>query len=218
MELLDEIEEAIEMLKVAYERYFNGVDRVPPTRDHDAVKLQVRNLARMQTGSTAVRFRAQGLKARLITYEQYWTRILGQIERGTFTRVVAESKRREYEIRRKRPEEDSAAPAPGGGPPTTPAEPNAPTAASPRPPSRPVALPDGMNASEARELFKEFVAAKKAAGESTSGLTYGRLVEKLAKELPVLQEKHGAGIRFEVTTVNGKVQLRARRRANRPGS
>src|SRR5690606_32615776 len=99
MEHLDEVEEQIELLKVAYERYFNGVDRVPPAREHDAVRLSVRRLFGLHTGSTAVRFRAQGLKARLVTYEQYWTRILGQIERGTFKRILAESKRREMECR-----------------------------------------------------------------------------------------------------------------------
>lgn len=219
MEHLDEIEEQIEMLKVAYERYFNGVDRVPPTREHDAVKLAVRNLARMHTGSTAVRFRAQGLKARLVTYEQYWTRILLQIERGTFRRVLAESKRRELEIRHKRTEEPAARPTPTPSDAQPTAELDAPAAPSSRPPSAArVTLPDGIDAGEARALFKQFVAAKKAAGEPVSGLTYGRLVEKLAKEVPKLQEKHGEAIRFEVATEGGKVRLRARRRADGPST
>lgn len=214
MDHLDKVEEHIELLKVAFERYFNGVDRVPPTRDHDAVKLAVRNLARMHTGSTAVRFRAQGLKARLVTYEQYWTRILGQIERGTFRRVLAESKRREYEIRHKKIEEPGARTAPSDVQRAS-AEPEAPMAPASRAPSAGrVALPDGIDAGEARALFKDFVAAKKAAGEPVSGLTYGRLVEKLAKEVPKLQEKHGEAIRFEVATEGGKVRLRARRRAD----
>jgi hypothetical protein len=217
MDHLDEVEEQIELLKVAFERYFNGVDRVPPTREHDAVKLSVRNFARMHTGSTAVRFRAQGLKARLITYEQYWTRILLQIERGTFRRVLAESKRREYEIRHKRIEDQGGRSTPSDVQPTTAAEPDAPTAPSSRAPSGARAtLPDGIDAGEARTLFKEFVAAKKAAGEPVSGLTYGRLIEKLAKEVPKLQEKHGDAIRFEVATEGGKVRLRARRRADGP--
>lgn len=217
MEHLDEVEEQIELLKVAFERYFNGVDRVPPTREHDAVKLVVRNLARMHTGSTAVRFRAQGLKARLVTYEQYWTRILLQIERGTFTRVVAEAKRREYEIRHKRSAEQGARPTASDVQPA--AELDAPAAPSSRAPSGArMTLPDGIDAGEARALFKQFVAAKKAAGESVSGLTYGRLVEKLAKEMPKLQEKHGEAIRFEVATEGGKVRLRARRRADGPST
>ncbi len=210
MEHLDAIEEQIELLKVAYERYFNGVDRIPPTREHDAVKLNVRNLARMHTGSTAVRFRAQSLKARLVTYEQYWTRILRQIERGTFKRILAESKRREFELRHKRRED---APAQASAEPDDKPEPDAPTQRLPRTPSGRVALPDGMDASEARDLFKQFVAAKKAAGEPIGGLTYGRLVEKLANEVPKLQKKHGNSIRFEVSTDGGKVRLRARRRS-----
>lgn len=219
MEHLDEVEEQIELLKVAFERYFNGVDRVPPTREHDAVKLAVRNLARLHTGSTAVRFRAQGLKARLVTYEQYWTRILLQIERGTFTRVVAEAKRREYEIRHKRGAEPAARPITSEVQPSVAAEPDAPAAPSARAASGPrVTLPDGIDASEARALFKQFVAAKKAAGEPVGGLTYGRLVEKLAKEVPKLQEKHGEAIRFEVATEGGKVRLRARRRADGPST
>jgi hypothetical protein len=79
------------------------------------------------------------------------------------------------------------------------------------PPARPP-LPSGVDPKQARELFKQFVAAKKAAGESIEGLTYGRLLDKLSKEVPKLQEKHGDGLRFEVATVDGKVRLRARKR------
>jgi hypothetical protein len=222
MEHLDGIEEQIELLKVAYERYFNGVDRIPPARTHDAVKLAVRNLVGMQTGSTAARFRAQGLKARLVTYEHYWTRILLQIERGTFKRLLAESRRREYVLRFKQAEDairerkGSTSEADVGGP-EHPLEPEAgaPVQRLPRAPSKPIALPNGMESSEARVLFKQFVAAKKAAGESVDGLTYGHLVEKIARELPKLQEKHGDAIRFEVATEGGKVRLRARRRPAR---
>jgi hypothetical protein len=219
MQHLDGIEEQIELLKVAYERYFNGVDRVPPARTHDAVKLAVRNLVHMQTGSTAVRFRAQNLKARLVTYEHYWTRILLQIERGTFKRLLAESKRREYVLRFQQAEEairartgSAGEPGDDGLDPPPVSEADAPVQRVHRPSSKPLALPTGMESKEARDLFKQFVAAKKAAGESTDGLTYGHLVEKIARELPKLQEKHGDGIRFEVATEGGKVRLRARRR------
>ncbi|MCA9696686.1 MAG: hypothetical protein KC431_04095, partial [Myxococcales bacterium] len=92
---LDAVEESIEMLKVSYERYFNGVDRAPPVREHEDVKRAVRDLAKLRGGTTVLRFRAQNLRARLVTYEHYWTRILGMIEKGTFKRVLTESARRE---------------------------------------------------------------------------------------------------------------------------
>jgi hypothetical protein len=218
MAQLDDLEEEIELLKVAYERYFNGVDRIPPRREHDAVKLHLRNIERMRGGVTAMRFRMQSLKARIVTYEHYWTRILRQIEQGTFKRLLAVSNRREYEAQRRRVEEDGGQAAQSGVRPIaadagqsgirTKLERDAAAA-------RPAAtrqLPDGVGAREARDLFKQFVAAKKAAGESVTGLTYGRLIDKLAREVPKLQKKHGDEIRFEVTTVAGKVRLRARKR------
>ena len=107
-EALDDLEEEIELLKVSFERYFNGVDRVPPTREHDTVKLHMRNAERARSGSTVVRFRMQNLKARFISYQHYWTRILRQIEEGTFRRVLAESKRREFEAIKRRSEEDGS--------------------------------------------------------------------------------------------------------------
>lgn len=223
MATLDELEQTIELLKVAFERYFNGVDRVPPTREHDAVKRTVGTLLTIRGGPTAVRFRLQNLKARLVTYEHYWTRILLQIEKGTFKRIVAESGRRQQQADRRQLEAQSRVDAVEEveeieevAPPRASQSghyrmPVARPAAAPPPPPR-ANLPSGMDAGEARDLFKQFVAAKKAAGEPTAGLTYGKLVDKLSRELPDLQAKHGGDIRFEVATVNGKVRLRARSR------
>lgn len=219
---LDAIEESIELLKVAYERYFNGVDRIPPAREHEKVKRTVRELARLRLKTTALRFRANTLRARLVTYEQYWTRILKQIENGTFRRLLAESGRREVLMRQRRAEraqglargEDPDAPQPRPAEPSEPIEGSTPANAQRRPLRKPpprVQLPDGMKANEARDLFKQFVAAKKSAGQAVEGLTYKKLVSKLAREVPKLRQKHGGDIRFEVTTVDGRVRLRARR-------
>jgi len=202
---LDELEEAIEHLKVAYDRYFYGVDKIPPIRNHEAVERLVRELLRRPVSSTQLRFRFNTLRARLNTYGQYWNRILRQIEAGTYKRVLAESERREFLGRQRRraeraegdaAEAEDAAPAAGG---------------RARVPSRPPDLPSGMDAKEARELFKSFVQAKRAAGEKTEGITYGALVRKLANEVPKLEAKHGGKVRFEVATEGGRVRLRARR-------
>ena len=215
---LDAVEESIEMLKVSYERYFNGVDRVPPVREHEDVKRAVRDLAKLRGGTTVLRFRAQNLRARLVTYEHYWTRILGMIEKGTFKRVLTESARRERLVQLgKEPGSDAeSAQAAGSSGQVAAAQSKGqektrterPAAGSP--PQR-HQLPDGVDAKHARELYKQFVAAKKAAGEPTAGLTYGKLVDRLAREVPKLREKHGTDIAFEVSTVGGKVRLRARR-------
>lgn len=65
----------------------------------------------------------------------------------------------------------------------------------------------------ARRLFKEYVAAKRSLRQSTGGLTYGKMVQKLRAETSRLQGRLGAdvAVRFEVRTVDGKVRLRAMR-------
>jgi len=233
-EHLDAIEESIELLKVSYERYFNGVDRVPPVREHENVKRSVRDLTKYRIGTTVLRFRSQNLRARLVTYEHYWTRILGMIEKGTFKRVLTESARRERLVQLGQLESQAAqnasATAAGASSGSDAAAEGAaeaqskgkdqekraavPNAARPAPSQR-HQLPDGVDGKYARELYKQFVAAKKAAGEPMAGLTYGKLVDRLAREVPKLREKHGTEIRFEVATVEGKVRLRARRQ--KPG-
>ena len=61
-----------------------------------------------------------------------------------------------------------------------------------------------------RKLYEDLVAAKRAAGEDTSGLVYKALVRKLEREASRLAETHGTAVRFEVANVGGKITLRAR--------
>jgi hypothetical protein len=137
--------------------------------------------------------------------------------------VVAESKRREYEALRRRVEEEGSQAAQSGvrtidreGAGQSGIRAKLDRDGEAEPPRGRPPLPPGVDPKAARELFKQFVAAKKAAGESVEGLTYGRMLDKLSKEVPKLQEKHGAGLRFEVATVDGKVRLRARKQALDP--
>jgi hypothetical protein len=224
---LDELEEAIEELKVAYERYFNGVDKIPPNKLRDAVDKQVRDMPKYLGMSAVSRFRYGTLKSRFVTYSHYWTRILGQIENGTFKRVVAEQQRRNLmDLRRSAHDEAAraandqavaddtlAADERSGASGSAAARIAAARAAAA---SRVQSLDggaasDGLDPRKMRELFRRYVEAKKAAGESVEGLNYGAMVKKLSAELPKLQQKHGGAVDFEVQHVEGRVRLRARR-------
>ena len=67
-----------------------------------------------------------------------------------------------------------------------------------------------MKGADVQRLFRDLVTAKQRAGEDIKGLTVRALARKLSRELPKLQERHGDRVRFEVSTVGGKVRLRAR--------
>ena len=179
-ERLDELEQAIEQLRIAYEKYFLGIEKRPPAEQHDKVKRMLRDVEKMGFARAALRFRLQGLRARLVTYEQYWTRILRKIEEGTYERHVRRARQRAT---------GAAAPAPVES-----------------------ASADPVDPAVARRLYRELVAAKKAAGESTKGLSYGGFVKTLAQAVPKLRARHGRDVDLVVVQKGGKVKLVARPR------
>jgi hypothetical protein len=179
--LLDALEGEIEALRHAYDKYFSGVDRVAPSKLRGSVERRLRDVERLHVTSTALRFRLQGLRARFVTYAHYWTRILDQIERGVYRRDLQRAARRAGEVEPRRAE----------------------AAASPSQPE--------VDEAHVREVYRQLVLAKHAAGESIEGVTYAALVRKISREAPKLRERHGCEqVRFEVATVDGKVRLRAR--------
>lgn len=200
--LLDDFEQSIDDLRVAYEKYFLGIDRRAPAQRHRSVKAEMQRLVQLHLRSTALRFRLNGLRARLVTYQHYWNRVLSQIEKGTYRRDIAQR------VARRSATPDVPEPTPREH--TQPMDvvpPQGPGKAAPRPPPPPV---PGMKVKDVHQLFDRLVAAKRAAGEDTRGLTVKALARKLSRELPKLQKKHGGGVKFEVATVRGKVTLRAR--------
>ena len=231
-EMLDALEEGIELLRVAYDKYFSGVDRVAPQRQADRLHRLLRRCEATRPRQTALRFRLNSLRARLNTYKHYWTRVMVQIENGTYRRHRDRVKRKQRELEARTP-----APAPAaslddeldaflanafeseGVPakPSHPSDPEAPAANKtppPPPPGRakppppPPSVP-GMEPRAVRALYDQLVKAKRAAGEDTKALTYRGLCKQLARDATKLRKKHGK-VRFVVAADGGKVRLKAK--------
>lgn len=208
IQLLDELEAGIERLRAEYQKYFLGVERQAPAKIHKRVEKLLRAAEVTRPRSTALRFRLGGLRSRYVTYNHYWTRVLNQIENGTYRRDRLLAQRR---VAARAAAEAAEASPPREALPAEAAEPPAsPGSKSRRPPPAPSGVP-GMDGASVRRLYEDLVAAKRAAGEKTDGLTYKALVRKLAREAPKLRERHGGkDVRFEVANVKGKITLRAR--------
>jgi len=222
---LDAFEDALEDLRISYEKYFLGVERQAPANKHRRVKAEMRRIEEIRPRSTALRFRFNGLRARLVTYQHYWNRILGQIEKGTYRRDIQQRVQRRQPVEPPAPapptpsvqpepdapqpgmSTDLSAPSSSARPPGPPRPPG--SGRPPPPPPPPVVVP-GMKGGDVQRLFRDLVTAKQQAGEDIKGLTVRALARKLSRELPKLQQRHGARVRFEVATVGGKVRLRAR--------
>jgi hypothetical protein len=107
--MLSEAETRLRRLKMLYEQWFMGFERIEPATLRKELEELLARLRKEQMRNTALRFRLQQLVQRHTTFTTYWRRIGRQIEEGTYQRDVLRAKR----VRSRAAEEhDDAAPEP----------------------------------------------------------------------------------------------------------
>lgn len=93
MQDLSALEGDLAELRAAYDQYFQGNERLPPLKRHDAFKKQYLKMKGSAVRQTAVKFRLESIGQKLLTYERLWERTLKEIEAGTYKRELARIKR-----------------------------------------------------------------------------------------------------------------------------
>ena len=96
-----ELEAELAELRAAYDLYFQGVERIPPQKKHDAFKKALKALKSSFVRQTAAKFRIESITQKLQTYERLWERTLKEIESGTYRRDLARIKRRHGDDKKK---------------------------------------------------------------------------------------------------------------------
>lgn len=88
-EELADLAQRIERLRVLYQQYFMGMERVPPLVQREQLERRIRESPLNEARRAAIRFRFFSLLQRLRTLEVYWDRLErdieeGRVERGMF--------------------------------------------------------------------------------------------------------------------------------------
>lgn len=91
--LLNDLETRVERLRALYEQYFLGIEKIPPQVAQKDVDRRLYALRREQIRNTARRFKLQTIIQRYNTFQQYWMRIMREIENGTYRRHVLRAER-----------------------------------------------------------------------------------------------------------------------------
>lgn len=234
-ETCQHLEESIEELKVKYEMYFLGVERLEPARRRDDLKRDIARLKTAFTRNTGLRFRIQSLHARYLSYERMWLRAAREREEGTYRRDLFKARLRKEEKEAGKERRPGAAgedvdiadltPAPklARDGPVTPAPraqakgPAAPpaTPAPGKPAARPAAAPPaerpgGLAEAQMRALYDAYLTAKKRCNEDTSRLTFDAVARSVNKQIPELMTKFQAkAVDFKVVIKDGKALLKA---------
>jgi hypothetical protein len=79
-------EGAIEQCRVAYERYFAGLERREPQDLRKRCEAIARSFPEGSIRNSGLKFRLQTARQKWTTYTQHWARVVRQIEEGTYKR------------------------------------------------------------------------------------------------------------------------------------
>jgi hypothetical protein len=220
--LCTEIEGEIAALRAKYEQYFLGIERKPPSKEHESLKKKVASLRNTFVRQVAVKFRVDAVTQKLITYERLWTRTLQEIEAGTYRRDLYKLKMKTKEPvdppppppveKKAEPAKAAAAVAP-----VAPAKPVAPAVAAAAPtagakPSAPgaPAASGQLSDQKMKAIYDAYVTAKKRCNEDVSKISFDSLAHTLRKQVPELMKQHNAkSVEFKVVIKDGKAILRA---------
>jgi hypothetical protein len=229
-QLLDDLHIKIERIRVLYEQYFMGIEKIEPQVARKDVSRHMLELQQQYIRNTGLRFRFNTMLQKWNIYVTYWNRTLREIENGTYMRHVAKLRRvaaREGKLVPTEvlpPQVRSAPGDPGLGfldidtgvhvdqaqERAQQAQPQASgLARQPTPVSGPLPQIPGVSEERLREVHHRYSEARKLSGEAAP-VRYETLVRSLAAQLPRVLARPGVkGVRFDVRVEDGKVTLKA---------
>lgn len=195
-EEVNAVDEATDRLRATFEQYFQGIERIPPVLQRDALKRRLMQLRTVRTRNTAMRFRINQLVAKFTSYENYWNRILRQIEEGTYHRDVFKAKLRSKTLENEKTSD--------GKPEKEGPEKSSKTSR----PSRKPAV--GLSDENVDAIYNAYVMAKRRCKENVKGLTKDALASSLKKQIPTIQKQYKCKtVEFKVVIKGGKAILKA---------
>jgi len=97
---INDLQKRVEELRRAWDRYFQGIDRVPPVPVREKLAREL-NRARVRRDLASTdRFRLQQVQQRFNSYGRLWDRQMREIEAGTFKRHLAKADRKRENTRK----------------------------------------------------------------------------------------------------------------------
>jgi hypothetical protein len=92
-EVLADLEHKVERLKILYEQYFMGIEKIEPQTARKEITRKIMEITQLQIRNTALRYRFHALNQKFGAYTTYWNRTMREIENGTYFRSVARASR-----------------------------------------------------------------------------------------------------------------------------
>src|SRR5207302_6900442 len=92
-DVLSDLVIRMERVKVLYERYFMGIEKIEPLTLRKEIQRMMLTLQQEYIRNTGLRFKFNTMLQKWNIYLTYWNRILREIENGTYVRHLAKAQR-----------------------------------------------------------------------------------------------------------------------------
>jgi len=192
---LQELERAMVALRVEYERFLVGDQKLAPLQSRRKVETWLRKLGNQEIDRTAERFKLQSIQSRFNAMAEVWEKRQQARDEGRISLGVAP---RSGALRPPTSGAEAAAGAAASGERQAAQDPNAAASAS----------VEAKRRVDFSPLFDRYCTARQALGEDISKLRYERFEELVKKQAEEIRRRTGARrLVFEVQTVEGKVRL-----------
>ncbi len=183
---LDQLERDLEELRVAYDRYFLGLDKRPPETRRAAWERAVRKAKLADSTRAVIRFRFSNVRQRHAVLAAYWDRTMRKLEEGTL---------------RRGPGLRAACRVPSTSPPgSADASSNSPLG---------TARARARDERGLRRVYDTFIRERARRGQPVDGLSWDRFVQTIRRQAQALGTDD---IEVEVAERNGMVAVVPRRR------
>ncbi|MEW6363183.1 MAG: MXAN_5187 C-terminal domain-containing protein [Acidobacteriota bacterium] len=181
---LADLDLSITRLKLDYERFFSGGQKVPPERERDRVAAMIKRLNATSMQNFSQRYLFQVLMTRFYTYSELWNRQMRAREEGiSLTGIVPHAR---------------PAPAAAAAPPVRPTEYSA-----------VIGSPD--HGQPISTLYGQFMELRSQTGEPADKVSPQAFEKLIQSQYKQLTQKFGASaVEFRLSIKDGKVQLRAK--------
>lgn len=182
---LDILDSKINKLKADYEQYFVKTLKKEPTALRDEIDRLILRYSNQQINNTSLIFRYSTLTSKYTSYKQFWNRILRQIEEGTYERGAAF----------------------GAKMPAVPV--------IPKPNQRPETDPSSGGFKEElsadnkfKNVYQQFIEAKKSAGESAADMSYEKFMQAIIQQTEkIKKDMKCSDVEYKVIVKDGKANI-----------
>lgn len=185
LEDIDILDSKLARLKVEYEQYFMRVLKREPVKLRNEIEKTILFYSNKNFTNTSLKFKYNSVVAKYNSYKQYWTRVLREIEEGTFIR-----KGEGDALGSKLPQIKTPAPQKTSKP--APAEVSA----------------GGSPKSELEDVYRQYIDKRRECNESTDGITMDSLARTIDKYKKQVEEQYRTkDVDLKVYVKDGKTKL-----------